>query len=123
MAFQLCRLFLNRRLHGGKEGVVSKIVLQVGERYRRYRFEANVHVVAARSTCPAVMLSPTMLVHEPRALLTLRPVGTPPGGEAYLLALEARVVALEATVQQLRAQLQLDSCTSSSPPSSDPPRP
>ena len=46
----------------------------------------------------------------------------PPEAQAYIHALEARVVALEATVQQLREQLQQTSRTSSRPPSSDPPQ-
>ncbi len=45
---------------------------------------------------------------------------TPPEAQAYIRALEARVVALEATVQQLRKRLQQDSHTSSRPPSSEP---
>ena len=46
---------------------------------------------------------------------------TPPEAQAYILALEARVVALEATVQELIERLQQDSRISSRPPSSDPP--
>lgn len=54
---------------------------------------------------------------------------TPAEAQAYIRALEARVVALEGTVQrleaivqQLREQVQQDSRTSSRPPSSDPPQ-
>ena len=46
----------------------------------------------------------------------------PPEAQAYIRALEARVARLEATVQQVRAQLQQDSRTSSRPPSSDSPQ-
>jgi transposase len=46
----------------------------------------------------------------------------PPEAQAYIVALEVRVVALEAMVRQLREQLQQDSHTSSRPPSSDPPQ-
>ncbi len=46
----------------------------------------------------------------------------PPEAQAYIRVLEARVAALEATVEQLRAQLQQNSRTSSRPPSSDPPQ-
>jgi transposase len=55
--------------------------------------------------------------------------GLPPEAQAYIRALEARVVALEttvrdleATVQQLQEQVQQTSRTSSRPPSSDPPQ-
>jgi transposase len=55
--------------------------------------------------------------------------GIPPEAQAYIRALEARVVALEttvrhleATVQQLQEQVQQTSRTSSRPPSSDPPQ-
>jgi transposase len=47
---------------------------------------------------------------------------TPVEVQAYLRALEARVVALEATVRHLTERLQQDSRTSSRPPSSDPPQ-
>jgi transposase len=47
---------------------------------------------------------------------------TPVEVQAYLRALEARVVALEASVQHLTERLQQDSRTSSRPPSSDPPQ-
>jgi transposase len=46
----------------------------------------------------------------------------PPEAPAYIRALEARVAALEATVEQLRAQLQQNSRTSSRPPSRDLPQ-
>jgi transposase len=47
---------------------------------------------------------------------------TPPEVQAYIRALEARIVALEAAIQQLREQVRQDSRTSSRPPSSDPPQ-
>lgn len=47
---------------------------------------------------------------------------TPVEVQAYIRALEARVVALEATVQHLMERLQQDSHNSSCPPSSDPPQ-
>jgi transposase len=47
---------------------------------------------------------------------------TPPEAQAYMRALEARVAALETRIQELRAQLQQNSRTSSRPPSSDPPQ-
>ena len=47
---------------------------------------------------------------------------TPVEVQAYLRALEARVVALEASVPHLTERLQQDSRTSSRPPSSDPPQ-
>ena len=43
--------------------------------------KGNVHVVAARNTCPAVIRSPTMLAHEQRAPLSTRHLGAhAPGG-------------------------------------------
>jgi transposase len=47
---------------------------------------------------------------------------TPPEAQAYIRALEARLVALEAIVCQLQEQLQQNSQTSSRPPSSDSPQ-
>src|SRR5215217_3604634 len=46
----------------------------------------------------------------------------PPEAQAYMRALEARVAALETRIQELRAQLQQNSRTSSRPPSNDPPQ-
>jgi transposase len=46
----------------------------------------------------------------------------PPEAQAYIRALEARVVALEMMVQEMREQLQQTSRTSARPPSSDPPQ-
>jgi transposase len=47
---------------------------------------------------------------------------TPPEAQAYIRALEARIVALEAIVRQLQEQRQQHSRTASRPPSSDPPQ-